>query len=236
MSTRTVVLYVQGRDQTTRRALADRDGLLVYTAATQSEASDVLGSARVDCIVCPNDRVDGPTGRRLLERLTTAHPSVPAILTSVTPDDDLAAAVSAGAATEYLPLDVWDDPAARLAERVRHHASARLATPNEETLGGLLATARELMTTRTPEDIASVVTDAAVDILAFERGAVWLDDDVTALAAAADTSHEPEGLTLAAARPDDHDWQRTYAPGAEPVGHVFESGEQIGRASCRERV
>ncbi|NHN42106.1 PAS domain S-box protein [Halorubellus sp. JP-L1] len=228
MSAQTPVLYVQGADDATRRALAERDDLLVYTVATQSEASDVLGSTRVDCIVCPHERTDGPTGRRLLERLTTSHPGVPAILTSRDPDDDLAAAVSGGAATEYLPLSVWTDPTARLGERITHHADGRIATPDDQTLGGLLATARELMTTRKPDAIASVVTDAAVDILAFERASVWLVDDVATLDAVADGNDGNGGngaLVLAAARPTDHDWQRTYDPGDEPVGRVFESGE-----------
>ena len=225
MSAQPAVLYVQGDDDTTRHALDDREDLLVYTAATQSEASDVLGSARVDCIVCPHARPEGPSGRRLLERLTTSHPGVPAILTSRDPDDGLAAAVAAGAATEYLPLGIWADPAARLGERITHHADARVTSPNDQTLGGLLATARELMTTRRPESIATVVTDAAVDILSFERASVWLVEDVTALAAVHDAYDDPRTLRLAAARPDDHDWQSTYDAGEEPVGRVYESGE-----------
>jgi PAS domain S-box-containing protein len=225
MSAQPAVLYVQGDDDTTRHALAERDDLLMYTAATQSEASDVLGSARIDCIVCPQHRSDGPTGRRLLERLTTSRPGIPAILTSETTDDDLAAAVAAGAATEYLPLSIWDDPAARLGERIEHHADGRVSSPTDQTLGGLLATARELMTTRKPAAIASVVTDAAVDILSFERASVWLVDDVTAPVAVANAHDDPERLSLAAARPDDHDRAESYEPGAEPVGRVFESGE-----------
>jgi len=225
MSAQIAALYVQGTDDTTRRALADRDDLLVYTAATQSEASDVLGSTQVDCIVCPDDRPDGPSGRTLLERLTTSHPGVPAILTSQAPDDDLAAAVSNGVATEYLPLSVWTDPTARLAERIEHHAAGRIATADDQTLGGLLATARELMTTRKPDAIASVVTDAAVDILSFERASVWLVDDVATLDTVADVADVYGTLRLAAARPTDHDWQDTYDAGDEPVGRVFESGE-----------
>jgi PAS domain S-box-containing protein len=225
MSAQPAVLYVQGDDDATRHALADRDDLLVYTAATQSEASDVLGSVRIDCIVCPQHRTDGPTGRRLLERLTISRPGIPAILTSDDPDDDLAAAVAAGAATEYLPLAIWDDPAARLGERIEHHADGAVRSPTDQTLGGLLATARELMTTRKPAAIASVVTDAAVDILSFERASVWLVDDVTAHVAVANAHGDPDGLSLAAARPDDHDWADSYDPGAEPVGRVFESGE-----------
>jgi PAS domain S-box-containing protein len=233
MSAQTAVLYVQGDDDGTRHALADRDDLLVYTAATQSEASDVLGSAHVDCIVCPNERTDGPSGRHLLERLTISHPNVPAILTSTHADDDLATAVTNGAATEYLPLGVWNDPTARLHERIQNHAQARISGPNDQTLGGLLATARELMTTHKPEAIASVVTDAAVDILSFERASVWLFEDVTALATVASPDRDDhlhhdadaDHLALAAARPTDHDWQATYAPGDEPVGRVFDNGE-----------
>lgn len=225
MSAKPAVLYVQGDDDATRHALADRDDLLVYTAATQSEASDVLGSARIDCVVCPQHRSDGPTGRRLLERLTTSRPGIPAILTSDEPDDDLAAAVAAGAATEYLPLSIWDDPAARLCERIEHHADVKVSSPTDQTLGGLLATARELMTTRKPAAIASVVTDAAVDILSFERASVWLVDDDAAPVADADAHGDPERLTLAAARPDGHDWVDSYELGDEPVGRVYDSGE-----------
>jgi PAS domain S-box-containing protein len=224
MSGRTSILYVQGRDETTRRALANRSDVLVYTAATQSEASDVLASVAVDCIVCPHDRVDGPSGRVLLQRLATSHPTVPTVLTSDAPDDDLAGAVADGAVTEYFPLGVWDDPAARLEERIRYHAGGYVENPTERTLGGLLATARELMTTRSPESIAGVVTDAAVDILAFERAGVWLVDDLTELVTATGVDADPTELTLAAASPA-KDWQLTYDPGEEPVGHVFESGE-----------
>jgi PAS domain S-box-containing protein len=225
MSAQPAVLYVQGDDDATRHVLADRDDLLVYTAATQSEASDVLGSARIDCIVCPQQRSDGPSGRHLLERLTTSRPGIPAILTREAPDDDLAAAVASGAATEYLPLSIWDDPTARLGDRIEHHADVTVSSPTDQTLSGLLATARELMTTRKPAAIASVVTDAAVDILSFERASVWLVDDVTAPVAVEDARDAPERLSLAAARPDDHDWVDTYEPGDEPVGRVFESGE-----------
>jgi PAS domain S-box-containing protein len=224
MSGRISILYVQGRDDETRRALASRPALDVYTAATQSEASDVLSSAAIDCIVCPDARDDGPSGCVLLQRLATSHPTVPTILTSDAPDDAIAAAVADGAATEYLPLEIWEDPTARLEERIAHHADDSLHGGTERPLAGLLATARELMTTRSPAAIADIVTDAAVDVLPFERAGVWFVDGVTDLVAVTDAQHDDPPLTLATGNPH-NEWQDTYAPGEEPVGHVHESGE-----------
>ncbi|WP_435316945.1 PAS domain S-box protein [Haloarchaeobius sp. TZWSO28] len=206
MSARTGVLWIEGA--TGESPLSDQPAVRVHEVADRAEAAATLASARVDCIVCPQAR-EGLAGLALLERLGTSHPNVPSVLVSETPDDDLASAVASGAITEYLPLAIWEEPGARLADRVHALADAHDPTrPDERTLSGLLATARELMTTRAPADIASVVADAASEILEYESAAVWLVDD-----------HE-EVLRLAAGSD-----VANYGVGSGPVGSVFESGE-----------
>ncbi|WP_439028516.1 PAS domain S-box protein [Haloarchaeobius sp. DT45] len=206
MSARTGVLWIQGG--TGESPLRDQPAVRVHEAADRAEAADLLASVRVDCIVCPQTR-DGNSGLVLLERLATSHPHVPSVLVSETPDDDLASAVASGAITEYLPLTIWEDPGARLADRVHALADAHDPTrPDERTLSGLLATARELMTTRAPDDIAAVVADAASEILDYDSAAVWLVDD-----------HE-EVLRLAAGSD-----VASYGVTDGPVGTVFQTGE-----------
>ncbi|WP_267641944.1 PAS domain S-box protein [Haloarchaeobius amylolyticus] len=206
MSARTGVLWITG--ETDESPLVDRPDVRIHRAADRAEAADVLASVRVDCIVCPHER-EGNAGAVLLERLGTTHPHVPSVLVSERPDDDLASTAANGSITEYLPLAIWDDPGARLADRVHALAAAHDPThPDERTLSGLLATARELMTTRAPDDIATVVADAASDILEYDSAAVWLVDD-----------HE-EVLRLAAGSA-----VANYGVGEGPVGTAYETGE-----------
>jgi PAS domain S-box-containing protein len=204
MSSRPVVLAVRGAGE--EPLLSDQPDVAVTAVDGHADAADHLATDPVDCVVCPNER-DGLSGLELLGRLRGAYPHVPSVLVTDEPSDEVAAAVADGTASEYLPLGIWDDPASRLAERVVLLSREQDPTrPDERTLSGLLATARQLLTIHSPDEIADVVVDAAVDTLDFEWTTVWLVDD-----------HE-EHLTPAAGGDDP-----AYDVGEQPVGRVFET-------------
>ncbi|WP_435361332.1 PAS domain S-box protein [Haloarchaeobius sp. DFWS5] len=206
------VLYVRtDRREPLLPAHAD---VSVHEATSYAESTRLLSTVHVDCIVCHHE-FDDEGGVALLRQLHTTHPHVPSLLVSEGPSDELAAAVADGAATEYLPLGIWEEPQARLTERVTALTAARdPQNADERTLSGLLATARELMTTRSPEDIAAVVTDAACRVLDFDDATVWLADDDSG----------SERLRLAAGDGESH-----YALGEAAVGGVYEMGEPTVR-------
>jgi PAS domain S-box-containing protein len=201
-----VVLSVRGSGE--EPLLSNHPDVAATVVDDHADAADHLATDPVDCVVCPNER-DGLSGLELLERLRGAYPHVPSILVTDEPSDEVAAAVADGTASEYLPLAIWDDPARRLAERATLLSREQDPTrPDERTLSGLLATARQLLTIHSPDEIADVVVDAAVDTLDFEWTTVWLVDD-----------HE-ERLTPAAGGDDP-----AYDVGEPPVGRVFETGQ-----------
>ncbi|WP_440990552.1 PAS domain S-box protein [Haloarchaeobius baliensis] len=206
MSSRPVVLSVRGSRE--EPLLSNHPDVAVRVAEDHADAADHLATDPVDCVVCPNTR-DGLSGLELLGRLRNAYPHVPSILVTDEPSDEVAAAVADGTASEYVPLSIWADPASRLAERVALLSREQDPTrPDERTLSGLLATARQLLTTHSPDEIADVVVDAAVDTLDFEWTTVWLADD------------HAERLTPAAGGDDP-----AYDVGEPPVGRVFETGQ-----------
>lgn len=206
MSSRPVVLSVRGSGE--EPLLSKHPDIAATVVDDHADAADHLATDPVDCVVCPNER-DGLSGVELLSRLRGAYPHVPSILVTDEPSDDVAAAVADGTASEYLPLAIWDDPASRLAERVTLLSQEQDPTrPDERTLSGLLATARQLLTIHSPDEIADVIVDAAVDTLDFEWTTVWLVDD------------HAERLTPAAGGDGP-----AYDVGEPPVGRVFETGQ-----------
>ncbi|MFD1644286.1 PAS domain S-box protein [Haloarchaeobius litoreus] len=206
MSSRPVVLSIRGSGE--EPLLSNHSDVAVTVVDDHADAADHLATDPVDCVVCANER-DGLSGLELLGRLRSAYPHIPSILLTDEPSDEVAAAVADGTASEYLPLAIWRDPASRLAERVTLLSQEQDPTrPDERTLSGLLATARQLLTIHSPDEIADVVIDAAVGTLDFEWTTVWLVDD-----------HD-ERLTPATGGDDP-----AYEVGEPPVGRVFETGQ-----------
>ncbi|NHN46602.1 GAF domain-containing protein [Halostella sp. JP-L12] len=182
-----VLLVEEDPEATARRLERADDRIAVVTAAGASDGLDRLDEGPIDCVV-GDHRPPAPDGVALLAAVRDERPDLPFVLFATDGSEDVAADAVAAGVTEYLQRDRGDNPYERLAERVRaavdeartrsrqRHLHGGVETGHERKLESLHAATRDLMAADAPDEVATVASEAANDILDIPMNGVHFHD------------------------------------------------------------